>query len=151
MTDGFCLVRPKPTLFLFLLVSCAFAAPAVADGHSPLEVAARFLELTPEQVEQTVAIRAVTAELVAPIVEQIAARRAALDSLLESDGASPAEIGVLVLALRALERQASAAQAAAAAEIRALLDPTQRARLALVAEAAPLCPAVPALSVLHLL
>lgn len=134
-----------------LVTLALLASPALAHPPKPLQVTAAFLELSDEQVQQVVAIRTVADEASAPLVQEIVARKHALAQILEGDDPNPVEVGALAISIRALERQVAAIQAHAAAEMRALLDDEQLARLSAAAEARPLCRVVPALRALHLL
>jgi hypothetical protein len=136
---------------LVLSVLALFAVPLRAHERNPLEVAAQFLALSEDQIARVVAIHQAVGGNTAPLVQEIAARRAILGELIDRDDPVPAEIGVLVLSIRALEEQILRVRQEAAAQIRAMLDVEQLGRVEAAAAARPLCKVIPALSALHLL
>ncbi len=134
-----------------LMTLALLAVPVAADGPHPLEVAAHFLALSEEQLTHIIAIEQAVQETAAPVVQEIAQRRTLLGELIDSDAPNPAEIGVLVLSIRALEQQLAALFQQAATSIREMLDDEQLERLQAAAAARPLCQVIPALTALHLL
>lgn len=144
--------RTFPIRTAFALLTFALlAVPVVAAEPSPLEVTAYFLMLSEEQVAHIIALEQAVQENGAPGVLEIAQRQALLGELLESDEPNPAEIGALVLSIRALEQQLVALRQEAADQIREMLDAEQLERLQAAASARPLCPVIPALAALNLL
>lgn len=141
------------SLAAVILLTLAFlaASPAFAHPPKPLQVVATFLELSEEQIEHLVAIRSAADEASRPLVQEVVARKHALAQILEGDEPNPAEVGVLTISIRELERRVVAIQIHAAAEVRAMLDDEQLERLAAVARSQPLCRVAPAFEALHLI
>jgi len=116
----------------------------------PIAVVAQFLSLRADQLpvlEQALGERQQT---LGPILQEIAVREQRIHELIVS-GDNPAEIGVLVIQVDALRRQAEVAQAVFLARVEALLDAEQRVLWQQVRLAARLQPVLPAFQALQML
>ena len=123
--------------------------PSGCDG-GPAEVVARFLALTPEQASALGQLILERQQALAPILHEIAVREQRIRELV-AGGGNPAEIGMLVVQVHDLRRQAEEVQHATLAQFESLLAPEQRGRWQQVRLAARLQPVVPAFVALQLL
>lgn len=113
-----------------------------ADETSPLQVIAEFLQLTPSQVtELGQLLQARQAKLI-PLVQAAQALSQQLGNSLNS-GASPAQVGAVVIQIHALQQQAAQAQQAFLTQFTAILTADQLQRLQAVQIAAQLQPILP--------
>jgi|SRR5579859_643715 len=126
------------------------AAEGNADAPAPLQIVVQFLQLSPDQ--QTVFGELLQARqtAVTPLFLGIAQREQQLQALLASGG-NPAQIGVLVIQIHALQQQIVQTQQNFLANFANLLDPDQKQRFVAVHVAAQLQPVVPAFELLQLL
>lgn len=136
------MMRRTTTLLLSLALVAALPAfslprreafgPPEEAGHRgaffPLQVLARFLELTPEQVEETTLLLEELRAAVAPRAEELADLRAELGDLLAGEAPDPAAVGHLVLDVHDLGDQIRDLRAGFEADFEALLTPDQRLR-----------------------
>jgi len=114
-----------------------------AQETSPLQVVAEFLQLRPGQVsELEQLLRARQAALV-PLFQTAQSLIQQLGNLLNSGG-SPAQVGVLVIQIHALQQQMAQAQQSFLTQFVAILDTEQLQKLQAVQIAAQLQPILPA-------
>src|SRR5712692_1483229 len=114
-----------------------------AQETSPLQVVAEFLQLRPGQVsELEQLLRARQATLV-PLFQTAQSLIQQLGNLLNSGG-SPAQVGVLVIQIHALQQQMAQAQQSFLTQFVAILDTEQLQKLQAVQIAAQLQPILPA-------
>jgi hypothetical protein len=127
----------------------AATAQGEPDAPSPLQVVVQFLQLTPAQ--QTIFGELLQARqtAVTPLFQGIAQRELQLEALLASGG-NPAQVGILVIQIHALQMQILQAQQVFLANLANLLDQDQKQRLEAVALAAQLQPVLPAFQALQL-
>ncbi len=127
----------------------AATAQGDPDAPAPLQLVVQFLQLQPQQ--QTVFGQLLQARqaAVAPLFQGIAQREQQVESLLTSGG-NPAEVGVLIIQIYALQQQIVQTQQAFLSNFAQLLDADQQQRLAAVAVASQLQPVVPAFQALQL-
>jgi hypothetical protein len=126
------------------------AAEGKADAPSPLQIVVQFLQLQPAQQPIFGQLLQTRQTVVAPLFQGIAQREQQLEALLDSGG-NPAQIGLLVLQIHALQLQIVHAQQGFLTNLENLLDQDQQQRLAAVRLAAQLQPVVPAFQSLQLL
>jgi hypothetical protein len=120
-----------------------------ADAPSPLQIVVQFLQLQPSQLPIFGQLLQARQTAVTPLFQGIAQREQQLEALVSSGG-NPAQIGVLVLQIHALQQQIVQTQQVFLANLASLLDQGQQQRLAAVAMATQLQPVVPAFQVLQL-
>jgi hypothetical protein len=110
---------------------------------SPLQVVAEFLQLRPGQVgELEQLLQARQAKLV-PLFQTAQSLIQQLGTLLNSGG-NPAQVGVLVIQIHALQQQMAQAQQSFLSQFVAILDAEQLQKLQAVQIAAQLQPILPA-------
>ena len=116
-----------------------------ANGQetSPLEVIAAFLQLRPGQINQLQQLLQARQQNVVPRAQQLQALGQQLDTLLASGG-NPAQVGITVIQIHALQQQIAQVQQAFFTQLIALLDQDQLQRLQAVQIAAQLQPILPA-------
>lgn len=119
------------------------------DG-GPVAVVARFLHLSPDQVQAFTQLLRQRQETIGPLLVEIARREERIRELIATGG-SPAEIGILVIQIHRLRQQVEAAQAQFLAAFGSLLDEEQRRRWEQVRMAARLQPVLPAFQALQML
>jgi hypothetical protein len=126
------------------------AAEGDANAPAPLQLVVQFLQLRPDQ--QTVFGELLQARqtAIAPLFQGIALREHQIEALFASGG-NPAQVGILVIQIHALQQQILQTQQAFLANFTKLLDPDQEQRFAAVHVAAQLQPVVPAFQLLQLL
>jgi hypothetical protein len=125
------------------------AAEGEADAPSPLEIVVQFLELQPAQQAVFGQLLEARQTAVTPLFAAIAAREQQVRALLDSGG-NPAEVGILVTQIYALQHQIVETQQTFLAKLLNLLDQDQKQRLAAVQSAAQLQPVLPAFLQLQL-
>ena len=123
------------------------AAEPSSQEASPLEVIATFLQLRPGQVSQLEQLLQARQEGVAPRIQQLQVLGKQLDALLNS-GANPAQVGLTVIQIHALQQQISQIQQAFVSQLVAMLDVDQLQRLHAVQIAVELQPILPAFRLL---
>jgi Spy/CpxP family protein refolding chaperone len=115
------------------------------------EMVARYLELTPEQLEQWNQLLATLRQRVEPLRQQLVEAEGALQELLAQANPDPAAVGTLVLHIKQLRDAIAQAQETYVQAFEALLTPEQLARLRLVRGAQRVMPLIPAFQALRLL
>jgi hypothetical protein len=126
------------------------AAQGDSDAPAPLQIVVQFLQLQPAQ--QTVFGQLLVARqtAVAPLFQAIAQKEQQVQTLLGSGG-NPAQVGILVIQITALQQQIVQTQLAFLTNLENMLDADQQQRLAAVRVAAQLQPVVPAFQLLQLM
>jgi len=125
------------------------AAEGNADAPAPLQIVVQFLQLQPAQQQIFGELLQARQTAVTPLFQGIAQREQQLQALLGSGG-NPAQVGILVIQVHALQQQIVQTQQVFLANLANLLDHDQQERLAAVHVAARLQPVVPAFQVLQL-
>ncbi len=122
---------------------------ATPDAPGPLQIVAQVLQLQPAQ--QTVFGQLLEARqtAVTPLFLAIAQKQKQINALLDSGG-NPAQIGILLLQIHALQQQIAQIQQTFLSNFISLLDQNQQQRLVAVGSAAQLQPIVPAFELLQL-
>jgi hypothetical protein len=118
-------------------------APTSAQATSPLQVVAEFLQLSPGQVSELEQLLQARQTTLVPLFQAAQTLTQQLAVLLNSGG-NPAQVGVLVLQIHALQQQIAQAQQAFLAQFMAILDAEQLQKLQAVQIAAQLQPILPA-------
>jgi len=101
-----------------------------------------YLGLTDAQVQSLTSIQQQQQQAVKGVFEQIQTKETSLHDLLDKGGADAATIGKLMLDIDTLRKQAHTAGGASGDEVKALLTADQKTKLAALAEAAQVMPAV---------
>src|SRR3989442_4197692 len=114
-----------------------------AQDTSPLQVMAEFLQLRPGQVSEVEQLLQARQTTLVPLFQTAQALTQQLAVLLNSDG-NPAQAGILVIQIHALQQQMAQAQQAFLAQFVAILDTDQLQKLQAVQIAAQLQPILPA-------
>jgi len=114
-----------------------------AQETSPLQVVAEFLQLRPGQVSELEQLLQARQTTLVPLFQAAQALTQQLAVLLNSGG-NPAQVGVLVIQIHALQQQMAQAQQAFLAQFVAILDAEQLQKLQAVQIAAQLQPILPA-------
>ncbi len=114
-----------------------------AQDTAPLQVVAEFLQLRPGQVSEVEQLLQARQTTLAPLFQTAQALTQQLGVLLNSDG-NPAQAGILVIQIHALQQQMAQAQQAFLAQFVAILDTDQLQKLQAVQIAAQLQPILPA-------
>jgi hypothetical protein len=110
---------------------------------SPLQVVAEFLQLRPGQVSELGQLLQARQTLLVPLFQTAQALVQQLGTLLNSGG-NPAQVGVLVIQIHALQQQMAQAQQGFLKQFVAMLDAEQLQKLQAVQIAAQLQPILPA-------
>src|ERR1700687_471211 len=114
-----------------------------AKETSPLHVVAEFLQLRPGQVSELEQLLQARQTALVPLFQTAQALTQQLAVLLNSGG-NPAQVGMLVIQIHALQQQVAQAQQAFLAQFVAILDAEQLQKLQAVQIAAQLQPILPA-------
>jgi hypothetical protein len=114
-----------------------------AQETSPLQVVAEFLQLRSGQVSELEQLLLARQATLVPIFQTAQALIQQLAVLLNSGG-NPAQVGLLVIQIHALQQQVAQAQQAFLAQFVAILDAEQLQKLQAVQIAAQLQPILPA-------
>jgi hypothetical protein len=114
-----------------------------AQDTSPLQVVAEFLQLRPGQVSELEQLLQARQTTLVPLFQTAQALTEQLAVLLNSGG-NPAQVGILVIQIHALQQQMAQAQQAFLAQFVAILDAEQLQKLQAVQIAAQLQPILPA-------
>ena len=131
------MVRRTPALVatVFAVVLAGAAAQAQQLSHRPdrprcnnPRAIARFVQLTPEQVQQTRALYDALRDATEPLREQIAPLREDLETLLDGASPEPAAVGQIVIDIDGLRDEIVELREAAEADFVALLTPEQLTR-----------------------
>ena len=112
---------------------------ASAGETSPLQVVAEFLQLRTGQVSELEQLLQARQAMLVPLFQTAQSLIQQLGVLLNSGG-NPAQVGVLVIHIHALQQQMAQAQQAFLTQFVAILDPDQLQRLQTVQIAAHLQP-----------
>jgi hypothetical protein len=110
---------------------------------TPLQVVAEFLQLQPGQVSQLEQLLQARQAALVPILQNVQELTEQLGVLLNS-GENPAQVGILVIQIHALQQQEAQTQQAFLAQFVASLDPEQVQKLQAAQVAAQLQPILPA-------
>jgi hypothetical protein len=119
------------------------------DAPSPLQVVVQCLQLQPAQQTLFGELLQARQTAVTPLFQGIAQREQQLEALLASGG-NPAQVGILVIQIHALQMQIVQTQQIFLSNFISLLDQDQQQRLAAVALAAQVQPVLPAFQALQL-
>ncbi len=114
-----------------------------AQETSPFQVVAEFLQLRPGQVSELEQLLQARQTALVRLFQTAQALIQQLGNLLNSGG-NPAQVGVLVIQIHALQQQMAQAQQAFLTQFVAILDPEQLQKLQAVQIAAQLQPILPA-------
>ncbi len=114
-----------------------------AQETSPLQVVAEFLQLRPGQVSELEQLLQERQTTLVPLFQKAQALIQQLGNLLNSGG-NPAQVGVLVIQIHALQQQMAQAQQSFLSHFVAILDVDQLQKLQAVQIAAQLQPILPA-------
>jgi hypothetical protein len=120
-----------------------------AEAPSPIQIVVQFLRLRPDQVQEFGRLLQARQAVVVPLLQGIQQRVRQLEALLNSGG-SPAEVGVLVIQIHALQRQVAQEQQDFLSKLVNLLDQEQQQGLKAVQIAGQLQPILPAFQQLYL-
>jgi len=121
-----------------------------SDAPAPLQIVVQFPQLQPAQQAMFGQLLVARQTAVAPLFQAIAQKEQQLQTLLGSGG-NPAQVGILVIQITALQQQIVQTQQAFLTNLENMLDADQQQRLAAVRGAAQLQPVVPAFQILQLL
>jgi hypothetical protein len=116
---------------------------ANAEETSPLQVVAEFLQLRPGQVSELEQLLQARQAAIVPLFQTAQAAIQQLGILLNTGG-NPAQVGVLVIQIHALQQQMGQAQQSFLSRFVAILDAEQVQKLQAVQIAAQLQPILPA-------
>jgi hypothetical protein len=116
---------------------------ANTEETSPLQVVAEFLQLRPGQVSELEQLLQARQAALVPKFQAVQAKTQQLGILLNTGG-NPAQVGVLVIQIHALQQQTAQAQQAFLAQFVAILDSDQLQELQAVRIAAQLQAILPA-------
>jgi hypothetical protein len=119
------------------------------DAPTPLQIVVQFLQLQPAQEPLFGQLLQARQTAVAPLFQAMAQKEQQLEALLASGG-NPAQVGILVIQIHALQQQVMQTQQVFLGNLANLLDQDQQQRLAAVAIAVQLQPVVPAFVALQL-
>jgi hypothetical protein len=114
-----------------------------SQESSPLQVVAEFLQLRPEQVSELEQLLQARQAALVPLFQTAQTLIQELGVLLNSGG-NPAQVGILVIQIHALQQQMAQTQQAFLTQFVAILDPEQLQKLQAVQIAAHLQPILPA-------
>jgi hypothetical protein len=114
-----------------------------AQETSPLQVVAEFLQLRPGQVSELEQLLQERQTTLVPLFQKAQALIQQLGNLLNSGG-NPAQVGVLVIQIHALQQQMAQVQQSFLSHFVAILDVDQLQKLQAVQIAAQLQPILPA-------
>jgi hypothetical protein len=115
-----------------------------AEETSPLQVVAEFLQLTPGQVSELGQLLQARQTAIVPLFQTAQALTQQLGNLLNSGGGNPAQVGVVVIQIHAVQQQIAQAQQSFLSQFAATLNADQQQRLQAVRIAAQLQPILPA-------
>jgi hypothetical protein len=116
---------------------------ASTEETSPLQVVAEFLQLRPGQVSELGQLLQGRQTTLVPLFQTAQALIQQLGTLLNSGG-NPAQVGVLVIQIHALQQQMGQVQQSFLTQFVSILDPEQVQKLQAVQIAAQLQPILPA-------
>jgi hypothetical protein len=121
-----------------------------ADAPAPLQIVVQFLQLQPAQQTAFGQLLQARQTAVTPLFQGIAEREQQVLSLVSSGG-NPAQIGILVTQIYAMQQQIAQTQQAFLSNLANLLDDDQKQRFAAVQFAVQLEPVIPAFQALGLI
>jgi len=121
------------------------AGPNAPMPQNPVQVLARFLQLTEQQAADLRALLEARKDIVEPLMKQIPEKEKELPDLLNSASPEPAAVGRVTIAIHDLRRQVDEARKDFAAGFEALLSAEQKTRVNAARQAARLQPVVGAL------
>ncbi len=113
------------------------------EEASPLQVVAEFLQLRPGQVSELEQLLQARQAKLVPLFQTAQSLIQQLGALLNSGG-NPAQVGVVVIQIHALQQQMAQAQQAFLTQFVAILDGNQQQKLQAVQLAVQLQPILPA-------
>jgi len=116
---------------------------ANGEETSPLQVVAEFLQLRPGQVSELEQLLQARQSAIVPLFQTAQAKIQQLGILLNTGG-NPAQVGVLVIQIHALQQQMGQVQQSFLSHFVAILDVEQVQKLQAVQVAAQLQPILPA-------
>lgn len=119
------------------------------QAPSPIQIVVQFLQLQPNQAQEFGQLLQARQAAVTPLLQGIQQRVQQLEALLNSGG-SPADVGMLVIQIHALQQQVAQVQQNFLSTFVSLLGPEQQQRLEAVQIAAQLQPILPAFQQLSL-
>ena len=119
------------------------------DAPTPLQVVVQFLQLQPAQQPLFGQLLQARQTAVTPLFQAMAQKEQQLEALLGSGG-NPAQVGILVIQIHAIQQQIMQTQQVFLANLANLLDQDQQQLLAAVVVAAQLQPVLPAFVALQL-
>ena len=114
-----------------------------SEETPPLQVVANFLQLRPGQVSELEQLLQARQASLVPLFQTAQSLIQQLGNLLNS-GRNPAQVGVLVIQIHALQQQMAQAQLGFLSQLVAILDTEQLQKLQAVQVAAQLQPILPA-------
>ena len=114
-----------------------------AEETSPIQIVAQFLQLSPGQVSELQQLLQARQTALVPLFQTAQALIQQLGNLLNSGG-NPAQVGVLVIQIHALQQQMAQAQQSFLSQFVATLNADQQQRLQAVQIAAQLQSILPA-------
>jgi len=114
-----------------------------AEETSPIQIVAQFLQLSPDQLSELEQLLQARQTALVPLFQTAQALIQQLGNLLTSGG-NPAQVGVLVIQIHALQQQMAQAQQSFLSQFVATLNADQQQRLQAVQIAAQLQPILPA-------
>jgi uncharacterized membrane protein len=118
---------------------------------APIVLVTNVLQLSPDQTHALIAMIQARDAALQPIAAKLQANQEALGKLLDSPAPDPAAVGLLLIEIRAGEKQANAVAHDAAASFEQVLTQEQLDRLQFVRQAAQAEPAIPAFKAVGLL
>jgi hypothetical protein len=119
------------------------------EAPSPIQIVVQFLQLRPDQVQESGQLLQARQAAVVPLLQGIQQRVQQLNALLNAGG-SPAGVGMLVIQVHTLQQQVAQVQQDFFSRLLNLLDPEQQQRLQAARIAAKLQPILPAFQRLDL-
>ncbi len=129
--------------------SAEAAASANSADVTPRQVIAEFLQLNPGQVTELEQLLQARQSAAVPLAQQAQALAQQLDALLNSGG-NPAQVGITVIQIHALQTQILQVQQAFLTQLVSMLGPDQLQRLQAVQIAIQLQPILPAFQLIFL-
>jgi len=112
----------------------------------PIALVARFLELTPDQMEQVKALMETRRAAIEPLSKQVAENEKTLQDLMTSSNPDAAEVGTLVLEIHQLREQIGVAQKQFLSSFEGILTTEQQNKLNVLRRANRLLPVIQALN-----
>ena len=135
---------------IMLFVAIIFPVTLAAE-NSPLEVVAKVLSLSQEQIRTLAQIVQGRGDALRPAVEALHAREQALAQQLQSADPDPQIVGQLIIEMKKIQDQVHAAIEETNKQFETVLTPEQATRLHDLRGAAQACDVVPALKAVGLM